>query len=175
MIKAVEEGLIQKKKGKGRHLFLGRPNLFNSLPRQLFCTRTILKNGINSSFSLNHPGAKHPILQIAGTILKNRITASFSLNHPGLKHTIFQIVLVHNSLRVKEWNTVNCVPHTEARTFAFFQSLSLFYGWNLTFGTYSMRRKKVSIKNAFLTVKTTSNRCSCAVQKCFPWSNASVL
>ena len=74
----------------------------------------ILKNGINSSFSLNHPDAKHPILQIAVTILKSRINSSFSLNHPGAKHTILQIVLVHNSLRGKEWNTVNCVPHTEA-------------------------------------------------------------
>ena len=39
-------------------------NLFNSLPYYLFCTRKILKKMMNSSFSSNHPGAIHPILQI---------------------------------------------------------------------------------------------------------------
>ena len=38
-------------KGKGRRFCFGGQNLCNSLPRQLFCTRTILKNMTNSSFS----------------------------------------------------------------------------------------------------------------------------
>ena len=42
----------------------GAHNLSNSLPCKLFCTRTILKNMINSSFSSNHPRAIHHILQI---------------------------------------------------------------------------------------------------------------
>ena len=37
---AVGEGFIQKKRQMSP-LLLGRQNLFNSLPRQLFCTRTI--------------------------------------------------------------------------------------------------------------------------------------
>ena len=44
-------------------LLFGGQNLFNYLPRQLFCTRMILNRRINSSFSSNHPGAIHPILQ----------------------------------------------------------------------------------------------------------------
>ena len=54
--------------GKGR-----RFSLFNSLPRKLFCTRTIFNNWTNSFFSSHHPDAIHPF-----------------------------IVLVHNSQRGKE-------------------------------------------------------------------------
>ena len=50
--------------GTGRRCCLGGHNLFNSLPRQLFCTRKILKIMTNSSFSSNHPGAIHPIFQM---------------------------------------------------------------------------------------------------------------
>ena len=46
-------------------LVFGEQNLCNSLPRQLFCTRMILKNRMNSSFSSNHPGSIHPIFQTA--------------------------------------------------------------------------------------------------------------
>ena len=66
-------------------------NLFNSLPRELFCAGTILKNRMNSSFTSNHPGAIHPILQI---------------------------VLVQNSYSTAR-NLINSVPHTAATTFAF--------------------------------------------------------
>ena len=59
----IEEESIQKK-GQRSSLVFGGQNVFNSLPRLLFFARTILKNMMNSSFSLNHPGAIHPIFQI---------------------------------------------------------------------------------------------------------------
>ena len=51
-------------KGKGRRCFLGDRINSIPLPRQLFCTRMILKNRMNSSYSLYHPGAIHSFLPI---------------------------------------------------------------------------------------------------------------
>ena len=65
-------------------LLSGGQNILNSLPRWLLCSRTILKNLMNCSFSLNHPDAIHPNLQI---------------------------VLVQNSQRGKELNKC-CPPHS---------------------------------------------------------------
>ena len=53
-----------KDRSKGNGCLFWGQNFFNSLLRQLFCTRTILKNRMNLSFSSNHPGAIHHILQI---------------------------------------------------------------------------------------------------------------
>ena len=60
----IEEGKRQKQRQRSSLLFGGQ-NLFNSLPRQQLCIMAILKNRKNSSFSSNHPGAFHPILQIS--------------------------------------------------------------------------------------------------------------
>ena len=52
-----------RRQGKGRRCCFGNRKLFNSLLRKLFCTRMILKNTMNSSFSSNHPGTIHFIPQ----------------------------------------------------------------------------------------------------------------
>ena len=71
-------------------LLLVRQNCFNSLPRQLFCTRTSRIIGSFAPYSSTRPGpgSKKPILQL--------------VLGPGSKKTILQIVLVQNSLRGKE-------------------------------------------------------------------------
>ena len=84
-----------------------RTEFLNSLPRQLFCTKTILKKRMNSSFSLNHPGAIHPILQI---------------------------VVMQNNQRGKELNPF-CPPKQKGRALPLLLSLSFFYGQYGIMGT----------------------------------------
>ena len=67
-IYSIEEGIIYRREGNRSSLLLGGQNCFNSLPSQLFCTRTTEgQNGIilffqsswcKSSFSPNRPVAK---------------------------------------------------------------------------------------------------------------------
>ena len=52
------------------------------------------------------------------TILKNKMTSSFSSNHPGAVHPILKIVLVQNSWRGKKLNKF-CPPKQQRRPFVF--------------------------------------------------------
>ena len=83
-------------------LLFGGQNLFNS-----YCTRTILKNRMNSSFSSNHPGAIHPILQIV-LVQNSQRTAQ-----QGIEYWYRNIIFLHS------------VPQTAATTFAFSSVLIL--------------------------------------------------
>ena len=99
---AIEEGWRQNKMQRSQsQLLFGGQNLFILLPRQLICTRTILKKRTNSYFSKNHPGTIHSILRI---------------------------VLVENSQRGKKFTVINSVHQKVVRTvLPFLLSLSLFY------------------------------------------------
>ena len=56
--------MTAKKKDKNR-LFGGKIYIqFLVALATVLCTKTTLKNRMNSSFSLNNPGGIHPILQI---------------------------------------------------------------------------------------------------------------
>ena len=91
---------INTEKRQRTSLFFGWQNIHIQFhAAQLFCTRTILKNRINSSFSSNNPGAIHPILQIIMVqfilfFKSSWCNSSYSPNHPGAMHSILQIILV---------------------------------------------------------------------------------
>ena len=85
----VEEGSRQKKRKRSSLLF-GQQYLLNSLPRQIFCTRTILRGGMDSFF-----------LQI--------ILVQFIL--------LFKSVPRKTACVTRNW--INSSPQIEATTFAF--------------------------------------------------------
>ena len=96
----IEEGFLQKRRHRWSLLFGGQ-NLFNSLPRQLFCTRTIWRIRLI-----------HPFLHI---ILVQFFFFSYSI--------LVQLILFFISSWCKiagaARNWINSVPQTAATTFSF--------------------------------------------------------
>ena len=93
----VEEEWKRRQRQRSWLLFGGQ-NLLNSLPRQLFCTRTILENRMNSSFSSNHPGVTHSSLQIV--LMDNSCAARNLMNSdPQITVTIFAFYIYSSSIR----------------------------------------------------------------------------